>query len=63
MATATASDEALEAARWALDQPNSRDYWAGYRARTKDVGTEWQPQRDFTEANAWIVNEYRNRDA
>ncbi|MCQ4148704.1 hypothetical protein [Rhodococcus qingshengii] len=50
--------EIKAAIRWALDQPNSNYYIAGYRARTKDPGRDYG-DRDFTDANDWIVSEYQ----
>jgi hypothetical protein len=54
-------DEALTAAKWALDQPDRKQLLYGYNSRVTNVGTDSYPRRNCDAANEWIVGVWEGR--
>jgi len=51
--------EALAAASWAVEQPNFRDLINGHRARRIPIMKDGYRADDNTEADAWLIEQWK----
>lgn len=52
-----------EAAHWVLDHPQRDTLWRHYRSLVVEPESPWAGEVDYTAANEWLVETYRNGSA
>lgn len=59
LSTSSTTPEALAAAAWAVDQPNFSELISGHRARRIPIMKDGYRADDNTEADAWLIQQWK----